>query len=113
MNSKLPLDGCVYMLTVGRVLTTSVFQSNLGQGATLKVRLGSCLSLPLKWTASLDCTKINAHFQICLWEGLIHEWKHALLAPYVGKQFTALFHTKPLLTSLVYTNVAPTMNCIF
>ena len=33
---------------------------------------------------NFDCTKMNAHFEkftACLWEGLIHEWKQALLAP--------------------------------
>ena len=33
---------------------------------------------------NFDCTKMNAHFQkftACLREGLIHEWKQALLAP--------------------------------
>ena len=46
-------------------------------------------------------TKMNAHFKkitACLWEGLIHEWKQALLAPYVAKQLMALFHT-PLFSS--------------
>ena len=41
------------MLTVGRLLTTNVSQINLGLflfRATLKVRLGWCLSLHLKWT---------------------------------------------------------------
>jgi len=38
-----------------------------------------------------------------LWEGLIHELKHILLAPYVSKQLTALFHTQPLLISFVYS----------
>ena len=41
------------MLTVGRLLTTNVSQINLGLflfRATLKVRLGSHLSLHLKWT---------------------------------------------------------------
>ena len=33
---------------------------------------------------NFDCTKMNAHFEkftTCLREGLIHEWKQALLAP--------------------------------
>ena len=33
---------------------------------------------------NFDCTKINAHFKkftACVREGLIHEWKQALLAP--------------------------------
>ena len=54
---------------------------------------------------NFDCTKMNAHFKkftACLREGLIHEWKQALLAPYVAKQLTALFHTQPLFSFLVY-----------
>ena len=54
---------------------------------------------------NFDCTKMNAHFEkftACLREGLIHEWKQALLAPYVAKQLTALFHTQPLFSFLVY-----------
>ena len=103
-----------------------VFQLNLGKllfRATLKVRLASCLSTALKMD-NLDCTKINAHFKkftACIWEGLIHECKHTLLAyfvsptspPYVGKQLTALFHTQPLLKYLVYGIAAPTVNCVF
>jgi len=41
---------------------------------------------------------------------------HNLLAPpfpYVGIQFTALFHTPPLLTSFVYSIAAPTIDCVF
>jgi len=33
--------------------------------------------------------------------------------PYVGKQITALFHTQLLLRSLVYSNAAPMINCVF
>ena len=45
---------------------------------------------------NLDYTKINAQFKkftACLQEGLIYKWKHTVLAPYVGKQLTALFHS--------------------
>ena len=53
---------------------------------------------------NFDCTKMNARFQkftACLWEGLIHEWKQALLAPpYVAKQLMLLFHTQPPYSSL-------------
>ena len=72
---------CIYTLTVGKVLNsvnTNVFQINLGKllfRATLKFRLGSCLSTALKMD-NLDCTKIDAHFKkfkACIWEGLIHE----------------------------------------
>ena len=51
MNPKLPLNGHIYTLTVGRVLNTNVFLINLGEllfRATLKVRLDSCLSTALK-----------------------------------------------------------------
>ena len=51
MNPKLPLDGRIYTQTAGKVLNTNVFQTNLGKllfRATLKVRLGSCLSTALK-----------------------------------------------------------------
>ena len=82
INPKLPLDKRIYTLTAGRVLNTNMFQINLGKllfRATFKVRLGSCLSTALE-IANFDSTKINAHFTACLWEGLIHEWKHRLLA---------------------------------
>ena len=49
----MPLNGCIYNLTIGRVLTTNVLQINLGQllsKPTLKIRLCSHLSLLLKWT---------------------------------------------------------------
>ena len=65
MNPKLPLNGRIYALTVGRVLNIIVFQINLGKllfTATLRVRLGSCLSTALKMD-NLDCTKINTHFK--------------------------------------------------
>ena len=65
MNPKLPLDGRIYTLTVGSVLTTNVFQTNLCQllfRATLKVRLDSCLSCTTLGMDNFDCTKMNAHF---------------------------------------------------
>ena len=33
--------------------------------------------------------------------------------PYVGKQLTALFYPHPLLKYLLYSIVAPTVNCVF
>ena len=51
MNQKLPLDGHIYTLTAGRVLYTNVLQIYLGRllfRATLKDRLGSCLSTALE-----------------------------------------------------------------
>ena len=47
--------------------------------ATLKVRLDSCLSLLLEWTTLIAPN--FKKFTSCLREGLIHEWKQALLAP--------------------------------
>ena len=32
-------------------------------------------------TLEIDNLEMNAHFTAFLWEGLIHEWKLALLAP--------------------------------
>ena len=48
-----------------------------------------------------DCNKMNAHFKkftACLWEGLIHEWKQALLAPPLPLMSThgSVPHTAPL-----------------
>ena len=84
------------MVTIGSVPTTNAFQINLCQllfKATLKVSM----FLTTLGMDNFDCTKMNAvfkKFKACLREGLIHEWKQALLAPYVTKQVTALFHTQ-------------------
>ena len=122
MDPKLLLDGCIYTLTAARVLNTDGFQINLGKllfRATLKVRLGSCLSTALKMD-NFDCTKINAHFKKIhtLSTGGVHSRVLAYIAsptssPYVSKQLTAPFHTQPLLKSLVYSIAAPTVNCLF
>ena len=48
MNPKLSLDGRIYMLTLGNVLTTNVSQINLCQllsTATLKVRLDTFVTI--------------------------------------------------------------------
>ena len=51
---------------------------------------------------NFDCTKMNAHFQkftACLREGLIHEWKQALLAPplpLMSHTHSSVPHTTPL-----------------
>ena len=86
MNPKLPLDGRIYTLTVGSILTTNVSQINLCQ---LFVQTYSQTRARLMFVTTLemdnfDCTKMNARFQkftACLRDGLIHEWKQALLAP--------------------------------
>lgn len=86
MNPKLPLNGRIYTLTVGRVLT---HQCVSDQSRPAFVQSHSQSQAMLAFVTALgmdkfDCTKINAHFKkftACLWEGLIHEWKHALLAP--------------------------------
>ena len=70
--------------------------------ATLRVRLGSCLSTALKMD-NLDCNKINALFKIhSLSTGGAHSRLLVHIAsptspPYVGTLLTALFHTQPLL----------------
>ena len=56
----------IYMLTVGRVITTNVSQINLGQllsRVTLKAELGYRLMfVNALGTDKFDCAKINAHF---------------------------------------------------
>ena len=105
MNPKLTLKGCVYTLTVGRVLNTNVFQINLGKvllRATLKVRLGSCLSLLSKWT-TWTAPKLIHISQLVYGRGsftFVAYITSPTSPPYVGKQLTALFYIQPLLTCL-------------
>ena len=108
MNPKLPFDGHIYILTVGSVLTTNVSQSNLCQllfRATLKVRLDSCLSLLLEWTApKKECAFQKIH---SLSTGGDHSRVEASITnptsfTYAAKQLTALFHTQPLFSSFGY-----------
>ena len=86
MTPKLPLNGRIYTLTVGSVLTTNVSQINLCQllfRPTLKLGLDLSFVTTLEMD-NFDCTKMNARFQkftACQREGLIHKWKQALLAP--------------------------------
>ena len=78
INPKLLLNGRIYTLTVVRVLNTNLFQINPGKlllRATLKVRLGSCLSTALEMD-NLDCTKINAHFKKSFMSASIHCQPH-------------------------------------
>ena len=67
MNPKFPLNGRIYMLTVGRVLlTTNASQISLCPHlfrATLKVRLGSRLWLLLEWTTLT--TRKRMHVSNC------------------------------------------------
>ena len=80
MNPKICTDGRIYMLTVGRVLTTNVSQTNLWQllfRATLKVRLESHLSLLLEGQL---CTKTIARFH-SLSTGEIHSRVEASISP--------------------------------
>ena len=82
--------------------------------ATLKVRLGSCLSTALKMD-NLDCSYQNqCTFRKIhsLSTGGAHSRLLAHIAsptspPYVGTQLTALFRTQPLLKCLVYSIAAP------
>ena len=105
MSPKQSLDGRIYTVTAGRILNTNAFQINLGKllfRATLKVRLGSCLSTALKMD-NLDCNRINAHFKkihsLSTGGGSFMYIASQTSPPYVGKRFTALFHTQPLLTT--------------
>ena len=68
MNPKLPLDEHIYTLTAGRVLNTDGFQINLGKllfRATLKVRLGACLSLLTATWHSSTLLKLFFVIKIC------------------------------------------------
>ena len=120
MTPKLPLNGCIYILTTGTVLNTNVFQINLGKllfRATLKVRLGSCLSLLSKWTTWTAPKLMHNHSLSMGGGGSFKSGSmHALLAPtsplYVSTQLTALFHTQPLLTFLGYSIAALMVNCV-
>ena len=74
MNLKLPLNEHIYTLIVGRLLTTNVFQINLGQllfKATLRVRLCSHLSLLSKWTtlAALKSMDVSKNSQLVYGKG--------------------------------------------
>ena len=86
MTPKLPLDGRIYTLTVGSVLTTLCI-SNQSMPAFVQTYSQTRARLMFVTTLEMDnfdCTKMNARFQkftACLREGLIHEWKQALLAP--------------------------------
>ena len=69
---------------------------------------------------NFDCTKMNAHFKKIhsLFTGGAHSRVQASITsptfpPYVAKQLTALFHTQPLFSFLVYGNVVPTIYCAF
>ena len=101
----------IYMLTVGRVLITNVFQINSSQLLS-RVKLHAHI-YHSSWNGQLRLPK-----SLHKWAGLIHEWKHTLLAPctsppYAGKQLTVLFHTQPPFTTLVHRCAAATINCIF
>ena len=116
MNTKLALDGHIYTLTVGSVLTTNVSQTNLCWllfTPTLKLRLESCLSLLLEWT-TLTAPKrkhISKNSQLVYGRGSFTNSPTS--PPYVAKQLTALFHTQPPFSSLGWQSVAPTINCVF
>ena len=119
---KLPLDGRIYTLTVGSVLTTNAYQTNLCQllfRATLKVRLDSRLSLLLEWI-TLTATIMNAHFknsQLVYGRGSFtsgsKHYTSPTSPPYVAKQLTVLFPTQLLCSFLVNANVVPTIYCAF
>ena len=87
MNPKLPLNGRIYTLTVGSVLINHQCISNQSMPAFVQTYSQTRARLMFVTTLEMDnfdCTKMNARFQkftACLREGLIHEWKQALLAP--------------------------------
>ena len=117
MIVKLPLDGCIYTRTTGRVINTNLFQINLGELFFRATQSQARLTfLNCSWNGQLGLHQNQCTFH-SLREGLIHERKPALLAPppppYVCKQLTALFHTQPPLKSRFYSIAAQTVNCIF
>ena len=70
---------------------------------------------------NFDCTKMMTYLKkitACLREGLIHEWKQALLAPppplmsVNNSQFCST-HAQPPLTSRFYSIAAQMVNCVF
>ena len=82
MNSKLPLDRRIYMLTLGSVLTTSVSQQSMSAFAhSYSQRQARLMFVTTLGMDEFDCFKMNAHFTACLREGVIHESKQALIAP--------------------------------
>ena len=67
MNPKLPLDGRIYMLTVGSVLTMHQCISNQSMSAFVQCYSQSQARLMFVATLEMDnfdCTKMNAHFKI-------------------------------------------------
>ena len=65
VTPKLLINRCIYMLTVGRVLTTNMSQINLGQllsRTTLKSQASLTFVTALEMD-NLECTKINTHFK--------------------------------------------------
>ena len=85
--------------------------------ATLKVRLGSCLSLLLEWTTLYqnECTFRKIH---SLSMGGVNSRVEASITsptspPYVANQLTALFHAQPIISFLLYCSVVPMIDCTF
>ena len=60
------------------------------------------------WT-TLTTPKWMHIFTAFLWEGVINEWKQALLPPYVAKQLTAQFHTQSPFSSFGYCCIVPSV----
>ena len=115
MNLKLPLNGCIYTLTI----SDPNHQHVSDQSRPAFVQSHSQSQTMLTFVTALemdnfDCTKINAHFKnsqlVC---GMGYKWKHTLLAPpfplYAGKQLMALFHVQLLLTYLVFSVLCTAM----
>ena len=65
VTPKLLINRCIYMLTVGRVLTTNMSQINLGQllsRSTLKSQARFMFITALEMD-NLECTKINTYLK--------------------------------------------------
>ena len=76
----------MHLHTVGSVITTNQSVPDCVQSySQSQARLMFVTTLGMD---NFDCTKMNAHFKkftACLREGLIHEWKQALLAPIIHR----------------------------
>ena len=105
------MDTSIYMLTVGRVLITNVFQINSSQLLS-RVKLHAHI-YHCSWNGQLWLPK-----SLHKWVGLIHEWKHTLLAPPlplmpVNNSLFCSTHNHRSPCTLVHRCAAATINCIF
>ena len=116
MNLKLPLNGCIYTLTISDPNHQHVSDQSrpaFVQSHSQSQTICSHLSLPLKWTTSTAPKSMHISKNSQLVCGMGYKWKHTLLAPpfplYAGKQLMALFHVQLLLTYLVFSVLCTAM----